>query len=151
MTAQQRQSASGKVIFLLAPNFEEGPAIYCLARLREAGIAASSVGVSAGLIGGAHGIAVRPDYTLGQLSSNPPPQIIFIPDGKKSVSTLLADPRVHRLLAATLDNSGTIAAMPEAASLVNHLEMEGKTNTVLTQPNGSLDEFANRLINLVIS
>lgn len=153
MIIKQTQSTSRKIAILLTTDFEEGSTIYCLARLREAGIPASLVGVSAGLISGAHGIIVRPDCTLGQLSLTPPPQIIFIPDGKKSVSTLLADPRVHRLLDTIANNNGTIAAMPIAASMLDGVEIGEETavSSLITQSNNSLDEFADQLINLVIS
>ncbi|MCA9926645.1 MAG: hypothetical protein KC421_29955, partial [Anaerolineales bacterium] len=72
---------------------------------------------------------------------------------KKSVLALLADPRVHRLLAATIKNNGIIAAMPVAASMLDSLELKLETavSPLITQSHGTLDEFANRLINLVIS
>ncbi|MCA9928939.1 MAG: DJ-1/PfpI family protein [Anaerolineales bacterium] len=153
MVTQQARSNSVQVIVLLAHGFKEGSAIYCLVRLREAGINASLVGISAGLISGSHGISVRPDSTLGQVMDVPPPKIVLFPDGKKSVLALLADPRVHRLLAATIKNNGIIAAMPVAASMLDSLELKLETavSPLITQSHGTLDEFANRLINLVIS
>ncbi len=153
MIIQQTQLNSGKVIILVASGFEEGATIYCLDRLREAGIPVSLVSVSAGLISGSHGVAVRPDCTLGQLTMSPPPKIVLIPDGKKSVSALLADPRVHRLLAATIENDGTIAAMPAAAAMLGGMESEGETivSSIITQSNASLDEFADQIINLIIA
>ncbi len=151
MVIQQTRSNSGKVIILLAPGFGEGEAIYCLDRLREAGVSVLLVGISAGLISGAHGLTVRPDCTLGQLTAVPSPQIVLIPDGKQSIMALLADPRVHRLLAATLNNNGTIAAMPVAASILGGVEIKSETaeSPIVTQSNGSLDEFIDQLIDLV--
>ncbi len=134
----------------MAPGFEEGSAIYCLDRLREAGILVSLVGLSAGLISGAHGVTVRPDRTLGQVAAVPPPHILLVPDGKKSVSALLADPRVHRLLAAVVENDGRIAAMPAAAAMIGSGGI-GLETTSIIQPNGSLDDFAGLLINLIMS
>ena len=153
MIVQRPRSNHGEVFILLAPGFEEGAAIYCLDRLREAGIPVSLVGASAGLISGTHGVTVRPDCTLGQLTAVPPPKIVLIPDGKKSVSALLADPRVHRLLAATVENNGAIAAMPATASMLGGVGIESETavSPIITQPNGSLDEFTDQLINLIIS
>ncbi len=150
MSIQLNGGNSGKVVFLLAAGFEEGSAVYCLNRLREAGIAVSLVGVSAGLISGAHGLTVRPDCTLGQVTAIPSPKVVFIPDGKKSISALLSDPRVHRLMAATVEDNGVIAAMPEAAAVLGG---EGKTavSPIITQPNGNLDKFTDQLINLIIS
>ncbi|PIE80598.1 MAG: hypothetical protein CSA11_07575 [Chloroflexi bacterium] len=153
MVVRQTQLTSKKVIVLLAPGFEEGSAIYCLDRLREAGVPVSLVGVSAGLISGAHGVSVRPDCTLGQVMDVPSPKIVFIPDGSISVSTLLADPRVHRLLAATVKNDGAIAALPAAASMLDGMEVEGGTavSPLVTPSDGGLDQFADQLINLVMS
>ena len=143
-------SHKGSVFILLAPGFEEGSAIYCLDRLREAGILVSLVGLSAGLISGAHGVTVRPDRTLGQTSTLTPPYLVLVPDGKKSVTALLADPRVHRLLTATLENNGKIAAMPAAAVILKNGGI-GLEAAPLISFNGSLDEFTNQLINSIVS
>lgn len=153
MILQRANLANRRVIILLAPDFAEGATIYCLDRLREAGIAVSLVAVSAGLISGAHGVAVRPDYTLEQLTAVTPPSLVIIPDGKKSVTALLADPRVHRLLAATLDNDGLIAAMPIAASVLGSIggKQRAAEFPIITQSDDNLDGFSDRLINLVIS
>ena len=150
MMTQQPRSHNGEVFILLAPGFEEGSTIYCLDRLREAGILVSLVGLSAGLISGAPGVTVRPDRTLGQVSDGTPPHMILVPDGKKAVSALLADPRVHRLLSATIEGNGKIAAMPAAAAMLGEGGIGLETAPII-QSNGSLDEFAGQLINLIIS
>lgn len=147
---QQPSSHNGEVFILLAPGFEEGSAIYCLDRLREAGILVSLVGLSAGLISGAHGVTVRPDRTLGQTSTLTPPYMVLVPDGKKSVTALLADPRVHRLLTATIENNGNIAAMPAAAAMLENGGI-GLKIPPLIPFTGSLDEFASQLINSIMS
>ncbi len=153
MITQQPRPNNGKVVVLVAAGFKEGEAIYCLDRLREAGISVSLVGVSAGLISGAHGVTVRPDCTLEQLTVTPPPRIALIPGGKKAAAALLSDPRVHRLLTAVVQNNGVIAAMPDAVSLLNGVTIEGiNTSIAIISPNSdSLDEFINRLINRTIS
>ncbi len=144
MITQQYHSEYGEVFILLASGFEEEATIFCLTQLREAGIFVSLVGASAGLIRGAHGVKVQPDATLRKVTAVSPPKLIIIPDGKRAVSMLLSDPRVHQLLAATTENNGQVAVMPAVASMLGELVTE---SSLIIQSNGSLDKFTNRLIN----
>lgn len=148
MITQHHHSEYGKVFILLAPGFEEGTAIYCLAQLREAGVPVSLVGASAGLISGAHGVTVQPDATLRKVTAVSPPKLILIPDGKQAVTTLLSDPRVHQLFVATTENDGRIAAMPVAASMLEELITE---ISLIVQANDSLNKFTNQLIRFSLS
>lgn len=139
-----------RVFVLLAPGFEEGPAIYCLDRMREKGLPVSLVSLSAGLVNGLHGVAVRPDYTLDQLLPGTPCRLVIVPGGRQCVASLIADPRVHQLFDATLENEGFLAAMDSAEPLLAQI---GISTTIfpsrfVSQQNMGVDEFSTRLIDL---
>ncbi len=152
MSTHKIKTIIGKVFILVAPGFEESTTVRCLTRLRDATVSVSLVGTMAGLISGARGVVIQPDYTVGEVTAVATPKIIFVPDGKKSVSSLLADPRVHRLIQATVENQGTIAAMPFAASkLKNIVSKSGVENPPIIQSNGNIKNFTDRLINLASS
>ncbi len=130
------------IFILLAAGFEEEAVVSCLTQLRSAGVSVSLIGASAGLVRGMHGVTIKPDSTLGKITAVSPPKIVFIPDGKQAVTTLLSDPRVHRLLSATVENNGRIAAMPTAAAMLD----KSVAPFPLIRSNGNLNKFFAQLI-----
>lgn len=151
MTTQDNQPQKKRTLILLAPGFEEGPIVYCLDRMREAGLPVSLVGVSPGWIKGLHGISVRTDYSLEQLVPEIPCQLVVVSGGRQCVSSLLADPRVRRLFESIRENEGFVAAMLSAEpSLVQAGISTLSTDSHFFQRGDmTIDEFANRLIELV--
>lgn len=144
-----RQDGSGQILILLAPGFEEGDAIYCLDRLRRAGLPVSLVSVSAGLIRSRHGLSVRPDRLIEGGNGESPPRLILIPGGRESTAVLLTDPRVHRLFAAARDGGGTIAAMATAAPVLSEAGVAAAMppERFLTQGRDDVAAFSERLLN----
>jgi putative intracellular protease/amidase len=138
-----------RALILIAPGFEEEAVVCCLSRLREAGIAVSLVGLSASLVRGEHGLAVRPDTSLERLLNSAPPWLVLVPGGAACASALMADPRVHQLLAATASQGGQIAATFNVQSiLANVLPSAFSGNSLIVQQNDlDLNEFAERLVN----
>ncbi len=130
------------IFILLAAGFDEEAVVSCLVQLRSAGVSVSLIGSSAGLVSGMHGVTIKPDSTLGKITAVSPPKIVFIPDGKQAVTTLLSDPRVHRLFSATIKNNGRIAAMPTAASMLD----KSVGPLPLIRSNGNLNKFFAQLI-----
>ncbi len=54
-------------LLIIADGFEEAEAVTILSALRQAGVCIKCVGLTSGLIGGAHGVWVRPDLTMADL------------------------------------------------------------------------------------
>lgn len=52
------------VLMLIADGFSETEAVVILSALRKAGIYAKSAGLTSGLISGAHGIPIMPDFSF---------------------------------------------------------------------------------------
>ena len=150
MKPKKRSGTVGSsALILLAPEFKEGRTVYCLERLREAGISVSMIGLSAGLISGYHGMTVRPDFTLSQMPDCVSHKVVLIPDGKACVSALFADPRIHRLIKATLAGHGIVAAMPEAESMLERagLVTSESAPSFVWSRDKDLKTFAGELIN----
>lgn len=143
----QNGTAHQGALILLAREFAESSTVTCLERLREAGIPVSLVGLSAGLITGSHGLAIRPDLTLDQVLPAARHDLVMLPRGMAAVSALFADPRVHRLIVGTLDNHGLVAAAPEAQLLFEQagLITPGATASFLWQGE-DLEQFVSQLI-----
>jgi 4-methyl-5(b-hydroxyethyl)-thiazole monophosphate biosynthesis len=147
---QERRNgaAHNGVLILLAKGFQEGTTVYCLERLRQAGISVSLVGMSARNIKGYHGVTLRPDLSMEQLPDVSSYRLIILPAGKACVSALFADPRVHQLIEMTLHNRGLVAAMPDAEVM---LELSGFVTSrtapsFIWRSNGELEDFATQLI-----
>ena len=146
-------SENGRILILIAPGFEEGATVLCLERLREAGLPVSLIGLSAGLLTGLHGLTVRPDYSLDQLSLTVPRRLIVVSGGRQSAASLLSDPRVHQLLNATLEASGYAAAMSSAETCLAQagIPVPSYSSRFIAQSNIELDGFIHRLINIALS
>ncbi|MBX3055549.1 MAG: DJ-1/PfpI family protein [Anaerolineae bacterium] len=139
---------NNRIVILLATGFEETAVVYCLDHMREAGLPVSLVGLSAGILKGLHGLAVRPDYSLDQLSAEAGCRGVIMPGGPQCVTALLTDPRVHRLLDATLQQEGFIAAMATAVPLLQQSGVLTSSTSprFISQENIEINEFTNQLI-----
>lgn len=144
-------SLNNKVLILLAPGFEEKTTIYLLDHIREAGLPVSLVSLTAGLVTGLHGLSVRPDCSLEQLTTRTPHRLIIVPGGRQCTSSLVTDPRVHQLLEVTLKNDGFVAATLTAEPLLMQVGIPAPSDKprFIPQKDIEVEEFANLLINLV--
>ncbi|MEW5987976.1 MAG: DJ-1/PfpI family protein [Chloroflexota bacterium] len=152
MVTPTRYSPSQSHVFIpIAPGFEEGPVVYCLDQLREAGLAVSLVGISPGLISSLHGLTVRPDLSLEQLPAVRPRQLVIVPGGAQCASTLLADPRLYRFVEATLNSGGYVAAMQAAQPALTSVGLPAPAVAAGFVPQNGLDiaQFVTRLVHLV--
>lgn len=141
-----------KVLILVAPGFEERGVVYTLVTLREAGLPVSLVSLSSGLISGLHGLTIRPDYTMEQVVPDMPGRMVIIPDGQQCVSSLLADPRVHRLMDATVHREGYVATMLVAGQLLAQagIPRDGASPHFIDQKDLSIPDFTNQLLNQML-
>jgi putative intracellular protease/amidase len=146
---RKKADNNGEIVILLAPGFAEGDAIYCLDRLRRAGLPVALVSVSMGLIRSRRGLSVRPDRLIGEGNGETPPRLLLIPGGRESTALLLTDPRVHRLFAAVRDGGGTIAAMATAAAALSEAGLDAATppERFLAQREEDVTAFSERLLN----
>lgn len=139
-----------KIAIIIAPSFDEGPVVYCLDRLREAGISVSLISLSAGLITGAHGLSVRADYSLDRHDDTVVFRLLVLPGSTACSRTILNDPRIHKLLVKTWESGGYVAAMGTAAAVMNESRMDHHyPEQYLIQGDTNLIDFANDLLNLL--
>jgi hypothetical protein len=112
----QRDTA---IAVLLSPGFEEGTAVYCLDRFREAGFSVSLVGMSNNPIRGMHGISVQPDCTIDEISPDTPFRLVILSGGQQYISSMLIDPRVYNLFKDTAQARGFIAPTKNTEQILN--------------------------------
>lgn len=99
-------------LVMIADGFNEIEAVVILSKLRQAGLCAKSVGLTSGMISGAHGILIMPDFTVTDLYQRLDIgliNLVVLPGEEYSLSKLEPDPRVHRLLRQVFDQGGFIA------------------------------------------
>lgn len=99
-------------LVIIADGFNELETIAILSALREAGVYTKSVGLTSGLIHGAHGIWVMPDCTLTDLYETIDVNkvcLVVLPGGEQTLMQLEPDPRVHRVLRQVITHRGIIA------------------------------------------
>ena len=148
------------VLMLIADGFSETEAIVILSTLRKAGIYAKSAGLTSGLIGGAHGILVMPDFTLADLERSMDPTsiiMVVLPVGERNLSSLETDPRVYRLLRQVIAQDGLIVTNARGVGVLRTVigENEGEAykgnerivlRYSLEQP---IEQFAQELVRRV--
>lgn len=142
---------NNNVLILLAPGFEAGPMVYCLEHMRDAGIPVSLIGLASGVIPSVHGLAIRPDCSLNQIMPEDSPRLVIVPGGAQSISSLIADPRVHRMFDAALANGGFVATMSGADSILEKAGIfsPSQRTRFLSQGNLKISKFSSHLINLI--
>jgi len=117
------------VLMLIADGFSETEAIVILSTLRKAGIYAKSAGLTSGLISGAHGILIMPDFTLADLErsiDSSSISMVVLPVGERNLSSLEVDPRVYRLLHQVIMQDGLIVTNARGVGVLrNVLGKEG--------------------------
>lgn len=104
------------VLLIIADGFEELEAIVVLSTLRQAGLCVKTVGLTSGLVGGAHGVWLMPDLTLADidlLTVSSSISLVVLPEGRQCLAKLEADPRVHKLLRQVVAQRGQIVTGPE--------------------------------------
>lgn len=89
------------VLAIITNGFEEVDTINLISILRRAGLCVKSMGITSGLVSGAHGICLMPDLTFSDLdfiAKTNSPCVIILPEDKQCLSKLEADPRLHNFL-----------------------------------------------------
>lgn len=107
-------------LIIIAGGFDEPETIVWLSALRQAGLCAKSVGLTGGLISGAHGIGLRPDLTfvdLDHLLKTTTISLVILPGGEQGLAGLERDPRVYKLLRQAVAQGGQIVTGPEGLQI----------------------------------
>jgi protein deglycase len=99
-----------RVCVLLAEGFEEIEAVTIVDVLRRAGVETMTVGVSSDRIRGAHGIELRADATLDEISQQGWAMVV-LPGGIPGATNLRDDPKVQDLLRSQHAAGGQLAAI----------------------------------------
>ncbi|MCP5097783.1 MAG: DJ-1/PfpI family protein [Chloroflexi bacterium] len=139
------------IAVLLSPGFEEGTAVYCLDRFREAGYPVSLVGMTNNPIRGVHGIAIQPDCTIDDISSDVSFRLVILSGGQQYISSMLVDPRVYNLFKETIDAQGHIATTTNTKQFlddVGGLPSLISQSPIISQGNMSPIEFVKALLEL---
>lgn len=105
-----------QAIILLATGFDAASTIYTLDRLRATNFKVHLVSLQTGLVQSSHGLWLKPDASLETADLTRPPDMVIMPDGEQCATSLLRDPRVHRLLQRVVANQGVVAALPASES-----------------------------------
>jgi 4-methyl-5(b-hydroxyethyl)-thiazole monophosphate biosynthesis len=107
-----------KTIILLADGFEEVEALTSVDYLRRAGIDVRTVGVTGSIVQGGHGILVRADIELSELSGAV--DCVVVPGGGKGAENLAASPAVVELIRRQFSSGALVAAICAAPAVVLH-------------------------------
>lgn len=135
------QEMNWRTLILLCPGFDELFTVTYSKYLREAGVAVFLVGLTKGAVRGATGITIFPDLPLSDVSPTTIDKLLIFPGGNWYVSSLLADPRVHRLMQRVLENNGRFLAAPDAKqsfASANLLTSGTQSSYLFTDSNSSL-------------
>ena len=137
---------------LISSGFAERDVVTCLAKLRSAGLPTSLIGRSNKLTHSQHGLVVRPDLSLNQISDDTAFHLLIIPGYYECVVNLMASPDFHVQIKANISNNNYIAVLNDAKTA---LEQANLLNTpcehILHQDKQSLNSFCEQLIQLAIT
>lgn len=109
------------VLIILADGFEEIETIIWLSTLRQAGLCVKSVGVTTGLLSGAHGIWLMPDLTFSDLENlikTTTISLVILPGEEQSLARLEAEPRLYKLLHQVIEQQGQIVTSSEGLQIL---------------------------------
>jgi len=139
------------VLVMLADGFNEIETIVLLSVLRRMGICVKSVGVIGGTINSAHGILIKPDFSLTALEriiDIVTVPMIILPGSERNLSALEADPRVHQLIHQVIEQGGVLAVCPQGLDMARTAvaQVLGRENNdivmVYRPPEQAAEEFA---------
>lgn len=147
--AQRKTASPPLVVILIAPGYDELAVTTCLSELRRAGLAVSLVSTVAGLISSAHGMTIRPDALIDRRATAPLPRLLILPGPAGCAERLLADPRVHRLMAKVRTAGGLVAVLEGAQGVAAQAGLA--TAEVLVQGEAELLSFLQRVTDRIVA
>lgn len=119
-----------KVLIFFANGTEEVEALTPLDYLRRAGAEVTLVGISDAVQTGAHGIAVKTDVSLSELSSDVDFDMLVIPGGMPGTNNIEASEKAQALITRAYNENKFIGAICAAPKILGARGMlAGKTAT----------------------
>jgi len=116
------------VYLFLAEGFEEVEALTPVDLMRRAGIEVTTVGVGGEYVTGAHGITFSSDITMDEVKDVP--EMLVLPGGMPGTTNLDNDARTHKMIRATQESGGYLAAICAAPMILGYSGfLVGKTVT----------------------
>ncbi|MEW6401487.1 MAG: DJ-1/PfpI family protein [Chloroflexota bacterium] len=146
------------VLLVMADGLEETESVGILCKLRQTGLCVKSVGLTSGLVTGAHGISLKPDMTLADFESDTPDvpavKLIVFTERKHGRSQLETEPRLHHLLRHTLIQGGCVAMNQGGQRIMKAIDVSAdqlkayrENRQILTRDwQQSLDDYIGELI-----
>ncbi len=124
---KQEARDSGTAAILLAKGFDEKFVNHCVAELREAGIRTYLVGLTQ-LVRSWHGVQIRMDKLLRQISSTSNMKLLVIPGRSNCVTRLSLDPQVPEIVRHVLSQEGWVAVTQSAEATLERQKHEFPPN-----------------------
>ncbi len=151
-SATHNTASPGRVVILVAPDFEEAPLVHCLSQMRGGGLTVLLVSAVAGLISSRYGLTIRPDVLIDQVLLAAPPRLVIVSGGRACALALMADPRIHQLIDTALSSGGYIAATATAQAAVTGAGVPTPSLKARFMTQGRLEpgDFVSRLANLAL-
>lgn len=109
------------VYLFLADGFEEVEALTPLDYLRRAGIDVLAVGVGSDFPTGAHGISVKADCVLENISDSKEFEALILPGGLEGTQNLGKSEKVKNMILLAAEKGKKIAAICAAPSILGNL------------------------------
>lgn len=106
------------VYVLLARGFEEIEALCPVDMMRRAGIECKTVSIAEEYVTGAHGITVKADALLTDITDTP--ELLMLPGGQPGTNNLDFCAEVHRLIRETDAAGGYLAAICAAPMILGY-------------------------------
>jgi len=153
MPVQEFVNLPENVAFFLTSGFEEGTAVFCIDKLREAGLPVSLIGINDQAISGLHGIKIEPDFTIDDIANDSPFRLIVISGGSQTITSLLFDPRIDEHLKQTIKSNGYIAPIAHAKELLEaagFFDDESASALISQEDHMNVLDFANEVVKIAM-
>ena len=114
-------------LLVMTDGLEETEAVGILCGLRQTGLCIKSVGLTSGLVTGAHGVMLKPDLTLTDFESNTVDvqmvKMVIFTERNQGMARLESEPRLHYLLLHTLTHGGCVAVDRDGQRIIRAIDI----------------------------
>jgi DJ-1/PfpI family len=143
---------NNNVALLIASGFAESDVVFCLSKIRSSGIPISLLGLSNNLIHSQHGLVVRPDFSLNQVSHNSTFRLLIIPGNYECVVNLLTSPDFHHQVKKCIAQQGSIAILSGAEAALQQAQLFfDESDQILHQGERPLADFCQQLVQPIVA
>lgn len=138
-----------EVFILIAPDFDERAIVDSLCTFRAEGIATRLVSLSAGLLTGSYGLAIKPDLSLTQFEQMQRQMLngrytLIISSSQPMTAALQTDPRVQHIIETTFATDGLVAFMAPVPPFVDQF---GQEANLRLQTEIGAEQFMTQIVN----